>query len=329
MVDDTIHFEQKIFLHEISKGWDLTNVRAWYQHFDQETVLQMSQTAEARQSAFVHGTIDMIVGGYASVPPTFRFDVDRIAALQVEVDLSRKQAACGQTLVNMLHGLGCGPPSLPVYNSFLYRVSAIAEYPRFNHDQPEAFKAIAVEIVRSAYELTGNQDLPEEGLIEVTINALLDRWNDETVAFQELQDGYRHALIPLVELEMTAIQDKTPLQILNYFNPIPPHPPTIHPYGAVPATQNERGSLASVAKRIAHIATLHWRVWAPILYEQPRRPTAVMPNPQSSPIGEVGLVPAAHMLLSEQESRNTILKAKPASSDESSSDEWQPSSSPV
>ena len=329
MVDDTIHFEQKTFLHEISKGLDLTNVRAWFQHFDQDAVLQPSQTPDSRLSAFVHGTIDMIVGGYASVPPTFRFDVDRIAALQVEVDLSRKQAGCGQTLVNTLAQLGGGPPSLQAYNNFLYRIAAIAEYPRFNCDQPEAFKDIALEVVRSAYDLIGIENLPEDGLIEVTINALLDRWNDETIAFQELQDGYQRALERLVEIEMAAIKDKTPLQILNYYNPTPPHPLTFNPHGAVLEIQNARGSLTSISKRIAQIATLHWRVWAPILYEQPRRQSALVQSQELSPDSEVDLTPAANMLMSEQGSRSNIFKSPSAKSDESSSDEWQSSSSPV
>ena len=327
MVEDTIHFEQKIFLHEISKGLDLTNVRGWFQHFDQEAALQTSQTPESRLSAFVHGIIDMIVGGYASVPPTFRFDIDRIAALQMEVDLSRKQAACGQTLVTILAELGSGPPSLQSYNNFLYRVAAIAEYPRFNCDEPEAFKDIALEIVRSAYELTGNEIVPEDGMLEAALNALLERWNDEITAFQELQDGYQRALERLVKLEMAAIEDKTPLQILNYFSLTPPNPHIINPYGAMPATQNERGSLSSVAKRIAHIATLHWRVWAPILYEQPRRPSAIAQYQEIPPNGEVDLAPAANMLMSEHELRNNIFKCPSAKSDGSSSDEWQPSSS--
>lgn len=326
MVDDTIHFEQKIFLREISNGLDLTNVRAWFQQSDREIGVQMPHTPESQLSAFVRGTVDMIVDGYGSVPPTFRFDVDRIASLQVDFDLSRKQAACGQTFVNTLNALGSELPSLHAYNKFLYRISAIAEYPRLNCNQPDAFKDIALEIVRSAYELIGNERLPEQELIDATTNALLDRWNNETTVSQEHRACFHHALTRLVEQEMAAVKDKTPPQILNYFNPTPINLPAINPYGAIPDVHNGHGSIQNIAKRIAHIATLHWRVWAPILYEQPRRTNATTHH-QEMPPREVDLVPTAGMLMSEQESKNDILRKTSVKSDDSSSDEWQ--SSPV
>lgn len=325
MVDDTIHFEQKIFLREISNGLDLTNVRAWFQVVEPETEIQASQPFESL-SAFIRGTIDMIVGGYGSVPPTFRFDVDRIAILQMEFDLSRKQSACGQVFVNTLNGLGSrGLPPPQAYNTLLYRISAIAEYPRLRTLQPQAFRDIALEIVRAAYELTGNTHLPEQILIEDTTNALLHRWDEKTTVFQELHNALHEKLIRLVDQEMAAVKDKTPLQILNYFNPTPASSPAINPYDTVPVILDVRGSLQGVAKRIAHIATLHWRVWAPILYEQPRRVSVTLQYHEMSTDGAVDLIPAASTLMSEQETRNNILKSESAKSDGSSSDGWQPS----
>ncbi len=328
MLDDTIHFEQKIFLRDISNGLDLTNVRAWFQHFEPETGLQTSQLFESRLSAFLRGTIDIIISGYSSVPPTFRFDVDRIATLQMDFDVSRKQAACGQVFINTINELGWGgPPPTQAYNDLLYRISAIVEYPRSSSDQPEAFRDIALEIVRAAYELTQNEHLPEERSVEATITALLNRWDGTSAVFQELQIALHGRLIRLVDQEMAAIKDKTPLQILNYFNPAPAGPPAINPYGTVPEIPKQQSSLNSVAKRIAHIAILHWRVWAPILYEQPRRASAALPHPEVPPDRGVDLAPAASMLMSEQESPNNIMKSGSATSDESSSDGWQ--SSPV
>jgi len=325
MVDDTIHFEQKIFLREISNGLDLTNVRAWFQAVEPETGIQAPQPFESL-SAFTRGTIEMIVGGYGSVPPTFRFDVDRIATLQMEFDLSRKQAACSQVFVNTLNRSGwSGLPPPQAYNSLLCRISAIAAYPRLSSDQPQAFREIALEIVRAAYELTGNTHLPEEVLLENTTNALLHRWNKKTTFFQELQNALHDKLIRLVDQEMAAVKDKTPLQILNYFNPTPANPPAINPYGTVRDMPDGQGSLQGVAKRIAHIATLHWRVWAPILYEQPHRVSASLQTQEMSADGEVDLAPTARMLMSEPESANNILKGKSVKSDESSPDGWQPS----
>ena len=328
MVDDTIHFEQKLFLREISNGLDLTNVRSWFQHVEPGSTVQAPQSSESRLSAFTRSTIDLIVSGCGSVPPTFRFDVDRIAALQVEFDLSQKQATCAQVFIETLTALGCsGQPPIPVYKNLLYRISAVADYPRTNCDQLEAFTEIALEIVRAAYELTGNERFPEENLVEATANKLLYAWSDETEEFQAIQSILRDRLARSVDEGMAAIVDKTPLQILNYFDPVPLHPRPITPFDPARDMRNAADNLQSVADRIAHIATLHWRAWGPILYEQPRRASAAMHSLDVSPDGEVDLAPAASMLMSEQESRDKIMKSGPPNSDGSSSDRGQ--SSPV
>ena len=325
LIDDTIHFEQKIFLREVSSGLDLTSVRTWFQ-YDPASGLLPPQIPESPLSAFIKSTIEMIVIGYRSVPPTFRYDVDRIASLQMEFDHVTRQAACGQIFLNTLNRLGCNRlPSQHAYDTFLYRISAVAEFPQLNCDQPDAFRNIALEIVRSAYEVMENEHLPEETLVEAAISALLHSWDGQSEAFQELLTSLHRRLCMLVEQEMAVIKDKTPLQILDYYKPPPADPSFTNLYGAIPDTQNGSGSIHNIAKRIAHVATLHWRIWAPILYEQRRGENATMNNEEIPLAGEVDLAPAASMLMSEQELSDDIWKARSVKSDESSSDDLQPS----
>lgn len=207
----------------------------------------------------------MIVGNFGSIPPTFRFDVVRIANLRMEFKLLQKQTACAQVFVDILKGLGWrGPTSSQAYTNILKRICVIASF-----DQSEACSDTALEIVRAAHELTGNKHLPGAVLLKATANALLQRENDETEVFRKLHNALCHNLIELVNREMAAMEKKTSLQMLKYFDTTPSSPPAIVFCGTTSRISGERVNVCSVAKRIAHIAILHWRVWAPILYQKP------------------------------------------------------------
>ena len=328
MVEDTIHFEQKNILREISSGLDLTNVRSWFQHVESETTIQAPQSPESRLSAFTYRTIDLIVDGCGSVPPTFRYDVDRIAILQIELDLFCKQLLCGRVFVKTLEALGSfGLPPEHSLKNLLCRISAFAEFPQFNYGQLPVVTNIALEIVRAAYQCTGNESLPRETLVEATAKLLVHAWDEETDEFQEVRSMLRECLRKSVSQEMAAVMDKTPLQTLNHFDPVLARRPSMVPYDPSQGAQIEHDNLPNIAMRIAHIAALHWKVWAPMLYEQPCRASAVTHSLDISPDGEMDLAPAADMLMSEQGSRNNIFKSESAKSDGNSSDECQ--SSPV
>ena len=62
-----------------------------------------------------------------------------------------------------------------------------------------------------------------------------------------------------VDDEVSAIGDLTPEQLTRRLLPRQP--------GFEVRSESE--ALVHIAKRIAHIAELHWRVWGPILYQRP------------------------------------------------------------
>lgn len=79
--------------------------------------------------------------------------------------------------------------------------------------------------------------------------------------YGEIEGNFEDEMSTLVHLEVEAIFDVNPLQILNRYDP--------GPHGS--SMKNRRGgdlNLQSISKRAAHIKVLHWRVWAPILYNQ-------------------------------------------------------------
>ena len=169
------------------------------------------------------------------------------------------QEACNQAFADTLQRLGwIGMPPSESYSRMLTRILALID--GRSRRNPAAYnREVALEVVKEAYHLYNFKLLPDERLVTLAQLHLQQVTTLTSSVYGETRDLLGNDLADLVDQEVKDLLSLTPLQMLNHLNPGPLNSETacgMH-------------GLSNIAKRTAHIAVLHWRIWAPILYEQP------------------------------------------------------------
>lgn len=261
MVDDTVDFEQRYFLRVMannSAALDLPKARAWYDEFVANSGLQ-ELNGESRRTIFVKSIIDLVVTTTAeNFPLTFMFDDERLRILQSDLQSCVCQEACIQLFKCIVHQGGWVDLPSQDCDRLLKRIISVVGPDSSRHSWARNASAVALEIVRAVYELRNFESVPDETLLEQTEAKLRESWNLDSAAYVGVEDHLYPDLEALVKQKIEAVEHLTPLQVLNYCSP--------EPYDSNAEENNK--PLLSIARRIAHIGVLHWRVWAPILYEQ-------------------------------------------------------------
>lgn len=261
MVDSTVAFVQKDFLQRITEGWDVSRARTWF--VDKRQKKGLSSGLMILTPAITN----IIVENSPTLPPTFTLDYIRLRALQEDFESLMSQAACRWTLEKVLSSLKSrGSVPQIIYDRLFARVCIIRS-PTETKRSPlgRASDDITLEIVRMAYNFCGISNLPSTKDIEYAQSKLEYCCDDTTSVYKDLQLHLAEDLQIMVDEEVHVMKNLTPMQVANRYVPeIPIHP--------LPPIVTEKIQLRSLAQRIAHISVLHWRVWGPILYEQPDVP---------------------------------------------------------
>ena len=259
MVNDTVQFEQRVFLERIACGFDISQALNWYQ-VAVENELQEYDEGHPRIEVFSRAIIDLIIENNSVFPITFVFDFDRLRLLRFDLRKYMCQKMCGEALIDMAKQLGHST-ALPstVYQRFLQRISDIGEPCKHATGWSVQSERAALEVVRAAYALCNIERLPTEEHVSSTMRHLQQACNLSSDLYQALEARVCSELEEIVDHELAAISSLTPLQILNRYD---------SPSLLEPSHQDE--SLRDIGQRIAHITTLHWWTWAPILYLQDR-----------------------------------------------------------
>lgn len=276
MVGDFVHFEQKVFLRRIPHDETLKNAHSWFQSPGSKSGAQNTQPRAHRFADFLSGVVRIIATKCPNYPPTFEHDFDRLRLLQQDFQSCLTQVACRQIFIQTAHELGHNPPSLPeTCDGLLTRISSLIATTEVKSDSSKQAKDVALEIARESYSVCGQSSLPSDSLLEKIEGRLVGFWSQRSGLFREIEDFLATDLMNLVDREVEAIIDLAPLQILNHLNP-PPFPISNSHLQQQQLQQQHWGrdeqlqnGLVGIAKRTAHIAVLHWRVWGPILYEGP------------------------------------------------------------
>ena len=256
-VEDTIAFEQNDFLRRIASGWDVRGAQLWFQNLREE-----DEESGSGLWILVKALTDAVVFYHQNFPPTLTLDYNRLRALQVDFQALVYQAACRQTLIKTLKSLGwAGKVLQSSYTDLFSRVAVLISDQGLQYDYPETRGSVALEIVRAAYAICSKRELPTSKDLEFAENYLRHCCDPRERVFEDLRSSLATELKDKVNDEVFATGDLTPLHLMRRLVPQKP--------GF--AVQSENESLVHIAKRISHIAELHWRVWGPILYEQPVR----------------------------------------------------------
>ncbi|MCJ1468640.1 hypothetical protein MMC07_007269 [Pseudocyphellaria aurata] len=276
MVGDFVHFEQEVFLRRIPHDENLRSAHSWFQPLGSKFGTQNDQSRGRRFSDFLRGVVNIIASKLPSYPSTFEHDFDRLRLLQQHFQSCLTQAACRQIFIETVLDLAHSRlPSPETCDGLLIRISSLITTTEPKSDFEMQARAVALEIAREAHLVCGQRSLPSDPLLEKIEDRLVRFWSQGSALFRELAQFLVTDLIHLVEREVEAIIDLAPLQILNHLNP-PPFPISTSPLHQQQQQQQHWGrdeqlqnGLIGIAKRTAHIAVLHWRVWGPILYEGP------------------------------------------------------------
>lgn len=251
LLEDGIQFEQSQILSRVAAGWPISHERHWF-----EATCDDPQESD-QFSLFLDRSVEKIVSGSSVFPLTFSADFDRLHAIQHDFHLCHYHAACVATFRGTLHHLGWRRTLTDqTYAQSLQNVWAVIG----GLDRHFAFKAhscVVLQIITEAFRICNIEALPDHDTCLFTYQlfkeTLLD-WGEVKV---RVWDEFAR----MVGLEADSILDMTPLEILNRYDPGPAGP------GESPRKTDL--SLESLAKRTAHVLVLHWRVWAPIFYNQP------------------------------------------------------------
>jgi len=260
MVDGTVAFEHKDFLHRIAEGWDVSRARTWF----------VNELREQRPSSGIMilapAITRMIVTNSERLPPTFTLDYIRLRTLQQNFEDLMYQAACRWTLEEVSASLNWeGPIPQSSYDSLFARISIISPADEPKCSPSRQMGCVALEIVRAAYALRDISTLPLSKDLEFAESSLEYSCDASTSVFKDLQSYLAEDLQDMVDAEVQSTKDLTPMQIANRYVP----EGSVHPS---PQIITEQTQIRRLAQQISHISVLHWRVWGPLLYEQPDKP---------------------------------------------------------
>lgn len=254
-VENTIEFEQNDFLRRIACGWDVIGAQMWFQNLQEE-----DEESGSGLWILVKAVADAVIFYHQNFPPTFTLDHKRLRALQEDFQALVYQSACRQTLIKTLESLGWTSKILQSsYADLFSRVAVLISDQGLQYDYSEVRGSVALEVVRAAYAICSNPELPSSKDLEFAENHLRLCCDPRVSVFENLRSSLATELKDKIDDEVCALGDLTPLQLTRRL--VPQHPGFV--------VQSEEEGLIHIAKRISHIAELHWRVWGPILYEQP------------------------------------------------------------
>lgn len=251
LLEDSIQYEQSQILDRIAAGWSISHERRWfeagYSHPENED----------RFSMFKENLISLVVSHTSYIPLTFTGDYDRLRALQHDFRLCHYHAASVAAFRATLHQLGYrGSPSFQAQVQSMQNIWAIIT------SLGESFtfgthRAVILQIATEACRVCSISAIPEPETLYVTTLSFQQALDQSGAVKKRVWDE----LARVVHMEVETIFNMIPLEILNRYDPGP----------ALPGEdlRTKELSLDALAKRTAHVIVLHWRVWAPVLYNQP------------------------------------------------------------
>lgn len=253
-VEDTVTFEQNDFLRRIADGWDVVGSQIWFRNLQ-----EADEESGSGLWVLVKALTDVVVFYHKHFPPPLFLDYKRLRTLQMDFQALVYQAACQRTLDQILESFGwTGKISARSQADLFLRVAVLTSDQGLHYDYWQIRGPVALEIVRAAYAVCGNRELPSSKDLEFAEECLRRCCDPNQPVFGTLRGSLAIMLKNKVDDEVCAIGDLTPAQLTRRLVPQKP--------GVAVHSENE--GLMHIAKRISHIAELHWRIWGPILYEQ-------------------------------------------------------------
>ena len=269
MIDDSVQFEQTHFLRRIASGFPVSEAYDWFGYAAQDGS-QEPVSPKTRLVVFTRAMVDVIITDRASSYPTLVHDADRLRGLHHDFRKCILQEICNDAFKRALLLVGyVYRPPLESYKHLQRRIDILSESCYSISNIVLDAETIAMEIIREVYRVCNFNNLPDLQLLGNTERYLNEAWNPDSNMYQLLEDFLCDDLEDMMDEELDLISNLSPLQILNHYNPDT----------SFLEVRSEPDPLRTIAQRLAHITVLHWRIWAPILYDQPLNQASLFIHP--------------------------------------------------
>jgi len=296
LLENTIDFEQKYYNRKINKGY--INVKAalsWLDHCPHEgrssfklpkPPTSSENIIPCRFTLFITALISSVLPTSSNdFPETFKLDASRLTGIRSDIHNTIFTSICITGLELLMRD---------VSNSSHHNETTTNGFPDFVHaivgsnvsEARWAFKVpnIAAEIVRGALSgcmATGStadmgslSEAVEEWLMRnLRISSELFTTTASTlgqILFEQvLQMTKTHLLLTPTEIFKSLVSSQSTHQRTGLFSNQPTgNSSKLHRSGRTAVGGLQERRIEDIVRRVTNIAVLHWRVWAPLLYER-------------------------------------------------------------
>lgn len=273
LIQDTVTFQQNYFLRKIASGPSSTGpAQVWYAYAREGQSIDRDSDRDGQIAIFLRALLKLLLSfdPPESFPSTFQIDVDRLWHLRSDVRDTINLKVCDKLFCTLLSRNGySGAPKSDVLTKVRSSCLSIVEDFEGETRWEDHSKNVALEIARLANDLCGMNNLSvdlvyAEKFLAKAIGSGMGCWP------QMLKTTETEIWPSLIDF-VNAFEHMSPLDIL---------------YQVETHTRRASGRLpyepSCLARRIAHLGTLHWKVWAPLLYLGPEAARPASPRLEES-----------------------------------------------
>ena len=278
MINDSTHFASEHFRERISGcvGDDTTLLKSdveaakiWYDRASaqisrdqphEETEIDGDEDSASDEQQYLEFGMmvrDLIRPPLGKpIPITFEYDLSRLGDLQTEYRYLLSTLQLLRVFEKVLRARGYdGQIPLDDERELMDRIDLLTKEQKCFQPSRE----VAIEIVRAAYKVQNEEGLPtdeDSRMAEFWLDVVT---NHSSEPFKEVERALCDKLSEYLEGQIILIHGLAPMRIFyHYQDHFPYYARRFQPVRSI--------DYQRLAGRIAHIAVLHWRVWAAILY---------------------------------------------------------------
>ncbi len=263
LIEDTVDFEQRYFLRRIaSQRLDVRRSAEWFTNAESHAHVGSRVGTNGRRW---HSTVvffETLVHSLFASPQndnlqTFAFDQSRLDSLRTEIRDLIHLETCSRLFSILTRYLEyAGSAQSIIILKLRQSIISIVRPTSAESSWQQNLTNVALEIVRTAHHLSSSENFTDLDLVDFAENYLRKGLDVESAGYRQVGRAIEQALTPMVLDRVSSYSELSPLMIYDYSGPGKDSR----------ASDGAIQDLEDVAKLVAHIGTLHWRVWGPLVY---------------------------------------------------------------
>ncbi|KAI9801387.1 MAG: hypothetical protein M1825_003366 [Sarcosagium campestre] len=283
LIEDTVIVERCYFEQEINSGkLDPEPARLWYnehrRYWDYHDDSGETTAQEEAVATLLKAVVDAVQPSTDNfMPDTFMFDRERLSAIQSELHGILALEVCVASFRKIVSKLSVLHGQIPTETALLRLREALQDLMlSARHGRPWQMEiaVLALEIGRRAQDLIAPGTFPSPETIRVVEQILAQDLHLYSDGWQQQEEAARDAMwaeaFPrtksFLQTPVLAMSDSATAGILT-----PPHgtaPSTVSssPSSLLSSSPTLSSPYSDVARRVAHVTALHWRIFGSLIY---------------------------------------------------------------